>query len=91
MTGTNTLGCFIVFNRARIIAMRLSRPNLRTGERCVRLRLTVPLSLFDSEVPTVDVAVPEESKTQGIDAEPGLIVYVPGDAPAAMATPDAVT
>lgn len=56
-----TLVAFAVFTKTGVVAVRKSRPKLRSGEWAVLLRFRVPASVFAPTLAEVSVTIPESA------------------------------
>lgn len=81
------LQAYLVFNRSDIVGLRKGFPKLSTGQRAIRVRLIVPNSLFSTELPSVDVHIPEELPTKDVAVEVDQAVWS-GPEPEMERTPD---
>lgn len=50
---------YLVFNKKRVVTTRYTKPVLKNGEYAILVRLEVPDSIFATEYPVVEIAVPE--------------------------------
>lgn len=52
---------YLVFDQSGVQRMAKGKPGLKRGEHAVRVVLSVPPSVFERDIPTATISVPEVS------------------------------
>lgn len=60
--------------KARVASVRTNKPTIKRGQIAIKLNVTLPASVFEQFVPSVDIEVPD-----GAAIQPEVEIEMPGD------------